>query len=119
MLFNTSARTVFAVGFLALGANELRLVLYDAGLSLAPATFFGALSVGLVALLAEKRFDVARIAMTAPPIIIMVPGLYAFEMIVLFNRGQMIDALQASASCGFVIGALAMGLAVARFFSRR
>jgi hypothetical protein len=28
----------------------------------------------------------------------------------------MVEALQASASCGFVIGALAMGLATARFF---
>jgi len=42
----------------------------------------------------------------------MVPGVYAFEMIVLFNRGQMLEAVQASASCGFVIGALAMGLGV-------
>ena len=32
------------------------------------------------------------------------PGVYAFEMIVLFNRGQTVEALQASASCGFVIG---------------
>jgi len=52
-------------------------------------------------------------------IVIMVPGLYAFETIVLFNRGQMLEALQASASCGFVMGALAMGLAIARFFSPR
>jgi len=36
---------------------------------------------------------------------------------VLFNRGQMTEALQASASCGFVIGALAMGPAAARFFN--
>jgi len=49
----------------------------------------------------------------------MIPGLYAFEMIVLFNRGQMLEALQASASFGFVIGALAMGLAAARFFGAR
>jgi uncharacterized membrane protein YjjB (DUF3815 family) len=49
----------------------------------------------------------------------MMPGIYAFEMIVLFNRGQMLDALQASASCFFVIGALAMGLVTARFFSPR
>jgi len=60
---------------------------------------------------------VPRIAMTVAPVVIMMPGVYAFEMIVLFNRGQMIEALQASASCGFVIGALAMGLATARFFS--
>jgi uncharacterized membrane protein YjjB (DUF3815 family) len=51
--------------------------------------------------------------------VIMMPGIYAFEMIVLFNRGQMLEALQASASCFFVIGALAMGLAVARLFSPR
>jgi uncharacterized membrane protein YjjB (DUF3815 family) len=47
------------------------------------------------------------------------PGLYAFEMIVLFNRGKMLDALQASASCAFIVGALAMGLATARFFNKQ
>jgi len=107
------------VGLLAMGANELRLVLHDTGMMLAPAAFFGAVAVGLVALLVDQRFNVPRIAMITPAIIIMVPGLYAFEMIVLFNRGQVLDALEASASCGFVIGALAMGLAAARIFSRR
>jgi len=57
--------------------------------------------------------------MTVAPIVIMIPGVYVFEMIVLFNRGQMLEALQASAVCGFAIGALAMGLATARFFSRK
>jgi uncharacterized membrane protein YjjP (DUF1212 family) len=116
MLFNNSARTAFAVALSAMIANELRLVLLDTGMMLAPAAFFGALTVGLVALWAGQRFDVPRIAMTVPAIVIMIPGIYAFEMIVLFNRGQMLEALQASAACGFVIGALAMGLAVARFF---
>ncbi len=117
ILFNSSPRTVLAVGFLALGANGLRLILNDMGMMLAPATFFSALAIGLVALVADQRFHVPRMAMTVAPIVIMMPGIYAFEMIVLFNRGQMLDALQASASCGFVIGALAMGLATARFFS--
>jgi len=117
MLFNNSARAVFAVGLSAMVANELRLVLHDAGMMLAPAAFFGALAVGLVALLVDWRFHIPRIAMTVPAIVIMVPGVYAFDMIVQFNRGQMLEALQASASCGFVIGALAMGLAAARFFS--
>jgi uncharacterized membrane protein YjjB (DUF3815 family) len=86
---------------------------------LAPAAFFGAFTVGLATVLADLRFDVPRIAIAVPPVIIMVPGLYAYEMIVFFNQGKMIEALQATAACGFVIGALAMGLAVARFFSRR
>jgi uncharacterized membrane protein YjjP (DUF1212 family) len=119
MLFNNSPRTALAAGLLALGANDLRLILTDMGMMLAPAAFFAALLIGLVALVMDQRFNVPPLAMTVAPIVIMMPGLYAFEMIVLFNRGQMLDALQASASCFFVIGALAMGLATARFCSPR
>ena len=119
MLFNSSPRTVLAVGLLAVGANGLRLALNDLGVTLAPAAFFAALLIGLVAVIVERRFNVPRMAMAVAPIVIMMPGIYAYEMIVLFNRGPMLDALQASAICGFVIGALAMGLATARFFVRR
>ena len=119
LVFNSSPRTALAAGFLALGANSLRLILNDIGMLPAPAAFFAALSIGLVALAVERRFDVPRMATIVAPIVIMMPGIYAFEMIVLFNRGQMLDALQASASCFFVVGALAMGLAVSRFFSPR
>jgi hypothetical protein len=38
---------------------------------------------------------------------------------VFFNHGRMLDALQAFASCSFIIGALAIGLAVARVLSPR
>lgn len=118
MLFNSSSYTVWAAGLLALGANSLRLVLNDMGMMLAPAAFCAALAIGLAALRVEQRFNVPPMAMIVAPIVIMMPGVYAYEMIVLFNRGPMLDALEASAACGFIIGALAMGLATARFFSR-
>jgi uncharacterized membrane protein YjjB (DUF3815 family) len=89
------------------------------GMMLAPAAFFAALLIGLIALAVDEHFGVPRLAMTVAPIVIMIPGVYVFEMIVLFNRGQMLEALQASAVCGFAIGALAMGLSTARFFSRK
>jgi uncharacterized membrane protein YjjB (DUF3815 family) len=119
MLFNSPPRTILAAGALALGANSLRLGLNDMGMMLAPASFFAALAIGLVAVLVDTRFNVPRMAMIVAPTVIMMPGLYAFEMIVMFNRGKMLDALQASASCAFIVGALAMGLATARFFSNR
>lgn len=118
MLFNSPPRTVLAAGLLASGANGLRLILIDTGMMAAPAAYFAALSIGLVALLVEQRFNVPRMAMTVAPIVIMIPGLYAFQTIVLFNSGQMLEALEAFAACGFIVGALAMGLATARFFSR-
>jgi uncharacterized membrane protein YjjB (DUF3815 family) len=119
MLYNSSARAVVAVGLLALGANELRLALHDMGMMLAPASFFGALMVGLVALLVDRRFNIPRLAMTVPAIVIMVPGLYAFETIVFLNQGKVLESLQAFAFCCFVMGALAMGLATSRCFDRR
>jgi uncharacterized membrane protein YjjP (DUF1212 family) len=119
MVFNTPPRAVLMAGLLALLANSLRLALNDMGMMLAPAAFFAAFLIGLVALGVDERFNVPRLAMTVAPIVIMIPGVYVFEMIVLFNRGQMQQALQASAVCGFAIGGLAMGLATARFFIRR
>jgi len=118
MLFNSSPRMILAAGLLALAANGLRLVLNDMGMMLAPSAFFAALTIGLVAMVVDRRFNVPRMAVIVAPTVIMMPGIYAFEMIVLFNRGQVLDALQASASCGFVIVAMAMGLATARFLSR-
>jgi uncharacterized membrane protein YjjB (DUF3815 family) len=119
MVFNCPGRSVLSVGILAALANELRLGLHDAGMMLAPATFLGALAVGLMASLIHRRLNAPRITLTVPGIIIMVPGVYAFEMIVFFNRGQMLEALQASASCAFVLGAMAMGLAAARLVDGR
>src|ERR1051326_3745121 len=85
MLFNGSPRAVVAAGLSALLANDLRLVLIDLGVGLAPAAFCAALAIGLMALLTEERFNIPRMAMTVAPTVIMVPGFYAFEMIVSLN----------------------------------
>jgi uncharacterized membrane protein YjjB (DUF3815 family) len=119
MLLNSTARTLLIAGALAMIANSLRLMLIDMGMLLAPAAFIAALFIGIVALIMNRRFNMQLMAITAAPIVIMIPGLYAFEMIVLFNRGQMLDALQAFAACGFVICALAMGLSAARIAARK
>jgi len=119
ILYNSSARTVLAVGVLSLLGNDLRLVLHDLGMALPPATFFGALAVGLLASLARAALRDPRIALTVPGIIIMTPGIYAFQTIVLLNQGDIPAAVQAGAVCCFIVGAMAMGLAAARFISER
>jgi uncharacterized membrane protein YjjB (DUF3815 family) len=113
LLFNSSARTAVAAGLLALAANGLRLVLTDVGMMPAPAAFLAALLIGLVAVQASERPDIPRLAVVVPPVVIMVPGVSAFATMVLFNRGRMLDALAAGATFGFVLGALAFGLATA------
>jgi len=119
LLYNSRLRTVLTVGLLSLAGNELRLALHDLGMSLPPATFLGALAVGLLASIARAELHVPRIVLTVPGIIIMTPGIYAFRTIVLLNQGEVLAAVEAGAVCCFVVGAMALGLAAARFATER
>jgi uncharacterized membrane protein YjjP (DUF1212 family)/uncharacterized membrane protein YjjB (DUF3815 family) len=119
ILYNCTPRTVLALGGFALVGNELRLALHDAGMDLASATFLGALSVGLMASLARRRMQQSRIVLTVPGIIIMVPGIYGFQTIVLLNQGDMLAAMQAAALGGFIVGAMSLGLTASRFITER
>lgn len=47
----------------------------------------------------------------------MAPGLYAFETLVYFNQGEIFKALPAGALVGFIVVAIAFGLAAARLIS--
>jgi uncharacterized membrane protein YjjP (DUF1212 family) len=119
VLYNSSNRTALAVGVLALLGNELRLGLQDAGTMQPVATFLGALLVGLLASLVRVRLHEPRMALTVPGIIIMVPGSYVFQSVVLFSQGDAIGGLQAAVQAAFVVGGMALGLAAARFLGER
>jgi len=119
VLYNSAWRTVLAVGFLALAGNEFRLALQDAGANQAIATLAGVLLVGLLASRVQPILHAPRIALTVPGIIIMVPGAAAFQAVVLFSRGDTMGGLQSAVVAGFVVGAMAIGLAMARFASER
>ena len=69
--------------------------------------------------LVREPLHVPRIALTVPSIIMMTPGLYAFQTIVFLNQGKVTDAIAAGAVCCFAVGAMAMGLIAARFITER
>jgi uncharacterized membrane protein YjjP (DUF1212 family) len=119
VLYNSPWRTVLAVGALSLAGNELRLGLQDIGLTQPEATLLGVLLVGLLASPAQSVLHAPRITLTVPGIIIMVPGAAAFQSIVLFGRGDVLGGLQSAVTAGFVVGAMALGLALARFATER
>ena len=52
-------------------------------------------AIGLLASLAQDRLGEPRIVLTVPSIIIMTPGLYAFQTIVMLNQGDVLAAIQA------------------------
>ena len=118
ILYNGTWRNVLCVGAIALIGNELRLLLYDSGVPLPLATLLGALAVGLSASIAGRWIKEARVALTVPAAVMMVPGLYALETLVYFDRGEILQGLSAGVLVGFIVGSIAFGLAVARFISQ-
>ena len=118
ILYNGTWRNVLYVGVIALIGNEVRLLLHDLGVQLPLATFLGALTVGLTASVAGRWLNEARVALTVPAAVMMVPGLYALETLVYFDRGEILQGLSAGVLVGFVVGSIAFGLAAARFISQ-
>jgi uncharacterized membrane protein YjjP (DUF1212 family) len=118
ILYNGTWRNVLYVGVIALIGNEGRLLLHDRGVQLPLATFLGALTVGLTASVAGRWINEARVALTVPAVVMMVPGLYALETLVYFDRGEILQGLSAGVLVGFVVGSIAFGLAAARFISQ-
>jgi uncharacterized membrane protein YjjP (DUF1212 family) len=119
ILFNSPWRSVLAISGFAVLGNELRLAMHDAGISLALATFVGALIVGVLASLLRQRVQESRIALTVPGIIIMVPGMYAFQTVVLFGQGDAVAGIRSAVLGSLVVGAMAAGLVAAHSFTER
>jgi uncharacterized membrane protein YjjP (DUF1212 family) len=119
ILYNSTWPTVVLVGLLALVGNNLRFGLHHWGMSLAPATFLGAFTVGLLATTVRQVVHEPRIAITVPGIIIMVPGTLAYEAIIHFEKGDVAGAMANALPAGFILGAMAIGLAAARLVSDR
>jgi uncharacterized membrane protein YjjP (DUF1212 family) len=118
ILYKGTWRNVLCVGTIALIGNELRLLLSQSGVPLPLATFLGALAVGLTASIAGRWIKEARVALTVPAAVMMVPGLSALQTLVYFDRGEILHGLSSGVVVGFVIGSIAFGLAAARFISQ-
>src|SRR5688500_6755422 len=95
ILYNGTWQNVLYVGVIALMGNEVHLLLHDSGAPLPLATFLGALSVWLTASLAGRWIKEARLALTVPAVVMMVPGLYAVETLVYFDQGEILKGLSA------------------------
>ena len=105
----------------ALGAiaNVGRLALVDAQVNPAVAAAAAALAVGLGAYLFGDRLRAARVTLTVPAVLIMVPGAAAYRSIAGVIGGDTLAAIQNAMTALFVVVALAIGLTVARIFTER
>lgn len=119
LLFNTPLRV--ALGAAAIGSlsNGLRLSVIGIGWMPALATFCAALLVGLLAARLSTWVHAARITLTVPSILIMIPGTMIYRALVSLSNGSVTTAVSSGFEGLFVIGGIAVGLTVARMLTER
>ncbi|MCT9002687.1 threonine/serine exporter family protein [Microbacterium memoriense] len=119
LLFSTPWTIALAAAALGAIANVGRLYLVDAGVIAPAAAALAALAVGLGAYLVSDRLRAARVTITVPAVLIMVPGAASYRSIAGVIDGDTVAAIQNGFTAVFVVVALAIGLTVARVLTER
>ena len=119
ILFSTPWAIAVTAAALGAFANVARLALVDAGTMPAVAAAAAALAVGIGAFLVGDRLRAARVTLTVPAVLIMVPGAAAYRSIAGVIDGDTLAAIQNGMQAVFVVVALAIGLTVSRVLTER
>ncbi len=120
LLFDTPPAIALTAAALGAVANVGRLALVDGGATPPLAAAVAALAVGLGAFVVGDRLRAARVTLTVPAVLIMVPGAAAYRSITGVTSGDTLTAVQSGFTAVFiVVVALAIGLTVARVLTER
>lgn len=119
VLFSTPWTIALVAATLGAVANTARLAFVDAGMMPAVAAAVAAIAVGFGAFFVSDRMRAARVTLTVPAVLIMVPGAAAYRSIAGVIDGDTLAAIQNGVQAVFVVVALAIGLTVSRVLTER
>ena len=119
MMFNTPIRIALSAAAIGGSCNAFRLTMIDVGWLPPLATFCAAGFVGIFAAWFSTHVHAARITLTVPSILIMIPGTTVYRSLVALSNGSVDAAIVNGFDALFVIGAIAVGLTVARMLTER
>ncbi|KRN88801.1 hypothetical protein IV53_GL000770 [Ligilactobacillus ceti DSM 22408] len=114
IMFNSTVKMAASAGIIGTLANALRLALIGQGMFPAPATFIGAMTAGLLAVLFFKQTGFPRISLTVPSLVIMVPGLDMYKAFYYLGNVAVAPAALWISKAIILAISLPLGLTVAR-----
>jgi uncharacterized membrane protein YjjP (DUF1212 family) len=117
MMFNSPWRAAVASGVVAVIGNVPRLLMLDAGAKPHVATFVGCFVMGLLCALAAGLFDMEKIIMTVPTVLVSIPGSAALRTLIYFDQADVVRAMQNGVATVLVAIAMVAGLAGARMLT--
>ena len=117
MMFNTPLWMAVASGVIAMIGNVPRLILIEQGVKEYIATFVGCFLMGLLCALAGKLFDMEKIIMTVPTLLVSIPGAAALRTLLYFDQSNVLLAMQNGVATVLAVIAMVAGLAGARMLT--
>lgn len=117
VLYNVPYKALWICSAIGAGGYLLRSILFDLGVTIDVATFFGALFVGLVGTIPAKRLHLPMVLFAITGIICMIPGISVYKILVYFNQGDIAGGLESAVKAGFGVGAIATGIGAARILT--
>jgi sarcosine oxidase gamma subunit len=91
--------------------------LLDAGVKPAVATFVGCFLMGLLCALAARLFDMEKIIMTVPTVLVSIPGSAALRTLIYFDQADVVQAMQNGVATVLAVIAMVAGLSGARMLT--
>ena len=117
IMLNSPLRAAAVSALIGVGGNAIRLGMADAGVTDHVAVFTGCVVMGLACAWLGRVFQVEKIIMTVPTLLVMVPGSSALRTLLYFDAGQVDQAV--AQGIATVLGVIAMvaGLSAARMLT--
>lgn len=112
--FNAPLRIILATSTIGMIANVLRLSAVDLGANSLLCAAGATLLIGLLAGMVNQRLLAARITLSVPAVVIMIPGVVTYDSILAVVTGQPLDAVAYGLTSVSTVAALAVGLVVSR-----
>jgi uncharacterized membrane protein YjjP (DUF1212 family) len=118
IMFNSPWHASFIAATIGMIANTARLWSVDElNIPTQAAAAGAALIVGLMARSIATPAGVPRLVVSVPAVVIMVPGVMAYRGVFALNAGDFGEGLAFAVQAFLAVGGLAVGLAMARFFT--
>lgn len=102
---------------IAVIGNTPRLLMLQNGVKPHVATFVGCFIMGLLCALAAVLFDMEKIIMTVPTVLVSIPGSAALRTLIYFDQANVEQAMQNGVATVLVAIAMVAGLAGARMLT--
>ncbi len=116
-MFNSPLRMAVASGIIAAVCNLPRLLMLEQGVRPHVATLLATFLMGLCCAAVARIFDMTKIIMTVPVVLVVIPGGSALRTLLYFDQADAVSALESGISTVLVAIAMIAGLAGARMLT--